>query len=93
MNNVLLRPATIRITIASPNLTTMGLRGLRSAFESDDAFTDEVFRINDFINQMFGRSDDGQTNWVSAFIQQFLNQLEDSNVKYVLGFKEKRLNN
>lgn len=32
MNNVLLRPATIRITIASPHLTNMGLRGLRSNY-------------------------------------------------------------
>lgn len=83
MNNALLRPTTIRITIASPNLTNMGLRGLRSSFESDDAFTDEVFRINDFINQMFGRSAEGETNWVSAFIQQFLNQIEDTNAKPV----------
>jgi len=83
MNNALLRPTTIRITIASPNLTNMGLRGLRSSFESDDAFTDEVFRINDFINQMFGRSTEGETNWVSAFIQQFLGQLEDTNAKPV----------
>jgi hypothetical protein len=80
VNNVLLRPATIRITIASPHLTNMGLRGLRSNFDSDDTFTDEVFRINDFINQMFGRSD-GQANFVSAFLQQFLNQLEDNNAK------------